>query len=99
MQITFFVIPCSFVTLWFCTDSLFEASVFPWTHLISFSFVDEGLQWLSQEFGLCGPLKSQEDVFGFKGWLQETWVNLAMVDYPYEANFLQPLPAWPVKVR
>ncbi|XP_067307027.1 lysosomal Pro-X carboxypeptidase isoform X2 [Pseudorasbora parva] len=58
----------------------------------------EGLQWLSQEFRLCGPLKSQEEVFGFKSWLQETWVNLAMVDYPYEANFLQPLPAWPVKV-
>lgn len=57
----------------------------------------EGLQWLSKEFGLCSPLK-EEDVNDFKAWLQETWVNLAMVDYPYEANFLQHLPPWPIKV-
>lgn len=84
---------------WFCTNCLFEAYGFSWTHLISFSFIGEGLQWLSQEFGLCNPLKTSDEVYGFKAWLQETWVNLAMVDYPYEANFLQPLPAWPVKVR
>lgn len=57
-----------------------------------------GLQWLSEEFGLCTALKSKNDVAGFKSWLQETWVNLAMVDYPYEANFLQPLPPWPIQV-
>ncbi|XP_072547921.1 lysosomal Pro-X carboxypeptidase [Salminus brasiliensis] len=68
-----------------------------WMAISNVSSTDEGLQWLSKEFGLCSPLK-EEDVSGFKGWLQETWVNLAMVDYPYEANFLQPLPRWPIKV-
>lgn len=58
-----------------------------------------GLQWLSEEFSLCTPLKNKIDAFGFKNWLQETWVNLAMVDYPYEANFLQPLPRWPIQVQ
>ncbi|XP_010782352.1 lysosomal Pro-X carboxypeptidase [Notothenia coriiceps] len=57
-----------------------------------------GLQWLSEEFSLCAPLKNRNDAVGFKNWLQETWVNLAMVDYPYEANFLQPLPPWPIEV-
>ncbi|ROL49925.1 Lysosomal Pro-X carboxypeptidase [Anabarilius grahami] len=66
-----------------------------WAAIDRVSETGEGLQWLSQEFGLCSPLKSPEEL---KAWLQETWVNLAMVDYPYEANFLQPLPAWPVKV-
>ncbi|KAI5625604.1 lysosomal Pro-X carboxypeptidase precursor [Silurus asotus] len=68
-----------------------------WTAINSMSSTAEGLQWLSQEFGLCSPLQ-EEDINDFKAWLQETWVNLAMVDYPYEANFLQYLPRWPVKV-
>ncbi|XP_051535603.1 lysosomal Pro-X carboxypeptidase isoform X2 [Myxocyprinus asiaticus] len=70
-----------------------------WAAFDNVSATVEGLQWLSQEFGLCAPLKTLEEVYGFKAWLQETWVNLAMVDYPYEASFLQPLPAWPVKVE
>lgn len=59
---------------------------------------DAGLLWLSDEFSLCAPLKNKNDAVSFKNWLQETWVNLAMVDYPYEANFLQPLPRWPIQV-
>ncbi len=83
---------------WFCTNSLFESYGFSWTHLISFSFIGEGLQWLSQEFGLCNPLKTPDDVYGFKLGCRKPG-ELGHVDYPYEANFLQPLPAWPVKVR
>jgi lysosomal Pro-X carboxypeptidase len=53
---------------------------------------------LSSTFKLCQPLQSLEDVSDFKAWIQETWVDLSMVDYPYASNFLEPLPAWPVKV-
>ncbi|KAL2096648.1 hypothetical protein ACEWY4_008796 [Coilia grayii] len=66
-----------------------------WKAIDKLSSTDEGLQWLSREFSLCAPLTKG---FDLKSWLQETWVNLAMVDYPYKANFLQPLPAWPIKV-
>ncbi|KAG7471173.1 hypothetical protein MATL_G00121600 [Megalops atlanticus] len=69
-----------------------------WKAVDNISSTDEGLEWLSREFSLCSPLKRKEEAVGFKAWLQETWVNLAMVDYPYEANFLQPLPRWPIKV-
>lgn len=69
-----------------------------WKAIENISATASGLQWLSEEFGLCAPLQSKNDVFGFKSWLQETWVNLAMVDYPYEADFLQPLPPWPIQV-
>uniref|UniRef100_A0A6Q2WZW4 Lysosomal Pro-X carboxypeptidase n=1 Tax=Esox lucius TaxID=8010 RepID=A0A6Q2WZW4_ESOLU len=68
-----------------------------WKAVDNVAATDSGLRWLSSEFSLCSPLK-KTDVAGFKAWLQETWVNLAMVDYPYEANFLQPLPRWPVQV-
>uniref|UniRef100_A0A8B9QMQ9 Lysosomal Pro-X carboxypeptidase n=1 Tax=Anas platyrhynchos TaxID=8839 RepID=A0A8B9QMQ9_ANAPL len=56
-----------------------------------------GLQWLSNTFHLCSPLKNLQDASMLKSWLSETWVDLAMVDYPYKADFLQPLPAWPVQ--
>ncbi|XP_030633269.1 lysosomal Pro-X carboxypeptidase [Chanos chanos] len=69
-----------------------------WTAINNLSSSEAGLEWLSKEFSLCSPLKKPEDVFGLKSWLQETWANLAMVDYPYEANFLQPLPRWPIEV-
>ncbi|KAJ7990082.1 hypothetical protein DPEC_G00296600 [Dallia pectoralis] len=68
-----------------------------WKSIDNISVTEEGLRWLSSQFTLCSPLK-KTDVSDFKAWLQETWVNLAMVDYPYEANFLQPLPRWPVQV-
>ncbi|TMS07514.1 Lysosomal Pro-X carboxypeptidase [Larimichthys crocea] len=58
-----------------------------WKAIENVSSTASGLQWLSDEFSLCSPLKNMIEVTGFKNWLQETWVNLAMVDYPYEANF------------
>ncbi|XP_028397868.1 lysosomal Pro-X carboxypeptidase-like isoform X2 [Dendronephthya gigantea] len=56
-----------------------------------------GREKLSDIFNLCKPLKTQKDVYKFRDWLSETWVNLAMVNYPYPASFLEPLPAWPIK--
>lgn len=68
-----------------------------WKAINNVSSTASGLQWLSEQFSLCAPLKSKNEVAAFKSWLQETWVNLAMVDYPYQANFLQPLPRWPIQ--
>lgn len=77
-----------------CDGSMRES----WKAINNVSSTASGLQWLSEEFSLCAPLKNKNDAVGFKSWLQETWVNLAMVDYPYKANFLQPLPRWPIQV-
>ncbi len=59
---------------------------------------EEGLAWLSMEWKLCQPLKNKTDVKNLKDYLTNVWTNLAMVDYPYPANFLAPLPAYPIKV-
>ncbi|XP_030055952.1 lysosomal Pro-X carboxypeptidase [Microcaecilia unicolor] len=77
-----------------CVESIQKS----WEAINRLSSTDEGLLWLSTAFHLCFLLKTKEDVGMLKSWLSETWVNLAMVDYPYAANFLQPLPAWPIQV-
>ncbi|KAJ8280669.1 hypothetical protein GJAV_G00057550 [Gymnothorax javanicus] len=77
-----------------CSESI-RAS---WQAIDNVTSTAEGLEWTSHEFSLCAPLKNKVEVAVFKSWLQETWVNLAMVDYPYEADFLQPLPRWPIQV-
>ncbi|XP_078401819.1 lysosomal Pro-X carboxypeptidase-like isoform X1 [Cetorhinus maximus] len=76
-----------------CAESIKNS----WDAINNLSSTAEGLTFLSRTFHLCSPLQAS-DVASFKSWLIDTWVNLAMVDYPYEANFLQPLPAWPIKV-
>lgn len=57
-----------------------------------------GLEFLTSSFSLCKPLESKYDLEDLMNWLVDIYGNLAMVDYPYPASFLEPLPAWPVKV-
>lgn len=59
---------------------------------------DAGKTWLSDTWKLCNPLVSEGNVTALKSYLTNVWTNLAMVDYPYPANFLAPLPAYPIKV-
>lgn len=63
-----------------------------------FFFLVEGKEWLSQKWKLCSPLTNDVDVVTLKEWMSEVYVNLAMVNYPYPANFLAPLPGNPIKV-
>ncbi|XP_051843179.1 lysosomal Pro-X carboxypeptidase [Antechinus flavipes] len=76
-----------------CSETIQDS----WKAIDRLASTGEGLQWISEAFHLCNPLRSQMDVIMLKSWLAETWVNLAMVDYPYSSNFLMPLPAWPIK--
>lgn len=61
--------------------------------------LDEGKKWLSDNWKLCEPLKTAEDVKMLKDFLENVYINLAMVNYPYEADFLAPLPSNPINVR
>ena len=76
-----------------CADNIFQS----WGVINNTGSTDSGRKMLSSTFKLCQPLQSLEDVSDFKAWIQETWIYLSMVDYPYASNFLEPLPAWPVK--
>ena len=66
---------------------------------VFYSFLDAGKAYLRDAFNLCSDVKTEGDLGSLKGWLTGAWGNIVMVEYPYPANFLQNLPAWPVKVR
>lgn len=61
--------------------------------------IAEGKSWLSQRWQLCTPLITKKNVMKLKEWVSDLYVNLAMINYPYPANFLTPLPENPVKVN
>ena len=55
-----------------------------------------GYATLSRVFGLCAPLRTAADLEHLVLWAVNSFVNLAMMDYPYPTNFLAPLPGFPV---
>ncbi|XP_046550785.1 lysosomal Pro-X carboxypeptidase-like [Haliotis rubra] len=68
-----------------------------WSTIDKIAATVDGRSFIYNTFHLCSPLKTTADVANFKAWLSNAWFDLAMVNYPYPANFLEPLPAWPVK--
>lgn len=72
-------------------DDMYEISIY-------FGFSAGGLKAISDIFKLCTPLHSKPDLDAFKEFLGDVYVDYALVNYPYPADFLANLPAWPVKV-
>jgi len=68
-----------------------------WKALDQVLSTDEGKAWLQKEWNLCTQLPANVSAEPIKEYLADVWTNLAMVDYPYAANFLAPLPAFPIK--
>ncbi|XP_076177108.1 lysosomal Pro-X carboxypeptidase [Ptiloglossa arizonensis] len=67
-----------------------------WNAITNILSNDAGKMWLSDNWKLCQPLKNASDIKQLKSYLQDIYFNLAMVNYPNKANFLAPLPAYPV---
>uniref|UniRef100_A0A6N2M2P0 Serine carboxypeptidase S28 family protein n=1 Tax=Salix viminalis TaxID=40686 RepID=A0A6N2M2P0_SALVM len=65
-----------------------------WAELEALSAQKEGLTELSRTFRACQDLHSIDSVWD---WLWSAFVYTAMVNYPTEANFMMPLPAYPVQ--
>ncbi|XWS72606.1 hypothetical protein CRYUN_Cryun02cG0054400 [Craigia yunnanensis] len=65
-----------------------------WAELEAMSTQKEALADLSKAFRTCKSLHSTASA---RDWLWTAFVYTAMVNYPTEANFLKPLPAYPVQ--
>lgn len=76
-----------------CVDNIKQL----WPVLKNFSNSDDGRKFLNKEFKFCEPYNKTEDYDKFYDYLQDVFGNLAMANYPYESQFLAPLPAYPVR--
>ncbi|XP_028772752.1 lysosomal Pro-X carboxypeptidase isoform X2 [Neltuma alba] len=65
-----------------------------WSELKSKGQTNNGLEELTKTFGFCRQLKRTEDL---SDWLESAYSYLAMVNYPYPADFMMPLPAHPIR--
>ncbi|GJP37193.1 hypothetical protein CLOM_g21628 [Closterium sp. NIES-68] len=76
------------------SESCFEAIRSSWAAIREEAATGEGLTRLSEQFHLCSPLTSADDLIA---WLETAYVYMAMVDYPVPSDFLMPLPAHPIR--
>jgi len=68
-----------------------------WKAIDNVTKSSEGKSWLSNEWKLCSPLSDANSVSSLKNCMSNVFVNMAMANYPYPANFLAPLPGYPIK--
>lgn len=86
-----------------CTDD-FRASLDKSPELIRESFeamIDmkerqDTWSQLDSIFNTCTAIQSEQDIEYLYEHLSNGYLYMAMTDYPYPANFLEPMPAWPV---
>ncbi|CAH8849494.1 unnamed protein product, partial [Trichobilharzia szidati] len=65
-----------------------------WSNIANVGQSPDGKELLSHMFNTCTPLTNVQNLIDY---LADTLGTIAMVNYPYPANFLGSLPAWPVK--
>jgi len=51
---------------------------------------------ISEIFNTCTPVMNSTDAYNLYYHYSAAYQFMAMTDYPYPANFLEPMPAWPV---
>ncbi|XP_060537305.1 lysosomal Pro-X carboxypeptidase [Cylas formicarius] len=69
-----------------------------WTTIRNVAKDDNGRANVSSILRLCSIVKSVDDLNVLLDWMSEIYTNLAMVNYPYPADFLMPLPGNPIRV-
>ncbi|XP_052197000.1 uncharacterized protein LOC127804226 isoform X2 [Diospyros lotus] len=76
------------------SNSCFNTIKESWNVIVLESQKNDGLLELTKTFHFCQKLGSADDLLD---WLDSAYSYLAMVNYPYPANFMMPLPGNPIK--
>ncbi|CAB4314435.1 unnamed protein product [Prunus armeniaca] len=76
------------------SSSCFNTIKESWDTLVTEGKKQNGLRQLTKTFHLCRELNSTNDL---ANWLESAYSYLAMVNYPYAAEFVMPLPGHPIK--
>ncbi|XP_065876090.1 uncharacterized protein [Euphorbia lathyris] len=76
------------------SSSCFNTIKESWDALVSEGEQDNGLLQLTNTFHLCRKLNNTGQL---ADWLSSAYSYLAMVDYPYSAGFMMPLPGHPIR--
>nr|ABR17682.1 unknown [Picea sitchensis] len=79
------------------SENCFKVIKGSWNVIDEMTSTPEGLKSLRKALRIC---KSNSDNYiagNLAGWLYDAYYTAAMTDYPVAANFVQPLPAYPVK--
>eukprot|EP01017_Pseudomicrothorax_dubius_P007947 TRINITY_DN12562_c0_g1_i1.p1 TRINITY_DN12562_c0_g1~~TRINITY_DN12562_c0_g1_i1.p1 ORF type:complete len:512 (+),score=128.70 TRINITY_DN12562_c0_g1_i1:125-1660(+) len=50
---------------------------------------------LNQWFKLCTPITNSTGIYVLEDWLMNAYTYMAMTNYPYPTDFLNPMPGWP----
>lgn len=79
------------------SENCFNVIKASWNVIDKMSSTPEGLKSLRKALKICES-NSDNDIAGsLDGWFYDAYYTAAMTDYPVAANFVQPLPAFPVK--
>lgn len=79
------------------SENCFKVIKDSWNVIDNMTSTAEGLKSLRKALRICES-NSDNDIAGnLGGWFYDAYYTAAMTDYPVVANFVQPLPAYPVK--
>eukprot|EP00253_Pinus_taeda_P022518 PITA_22518 len=68
-----------------------------WDVIDNLTSTSKGLKSLRKSLRICKSNSDQDIAQNLLGWFYSAYAYTAMTDYPYAANFVQNLPAYPVK--
>jgi lysosomal Pro-X carboxypeptidase len=77
-----------------CSDTLRKGFV----EVMRLGKTEAGRAELAKTFRPCRTISTQADVDAIYAWLSNGFAYEAMADYPYPANFLEPMPGYPINV-